>query len=61
MIDRQQMELGLETGRRRRQSSRPARRRARAQWWFERMHELVNHAPDWPNTPTNKPDEPQRS
>jgi hypothetical protein len=48
---RRQLELGFEN----RPGIRPANRRgtrsARAHWWFEQMHEVVNEARDWVPAP----------
>lgn len=50
-----QLEMSFETkavcfsGRRSRQS--------RAQWWFHRMRQLVDHAIDWPPTPLARPEQ----
>jgi len=35
------------------QPSRP-RRTTRARWWFDRMRELVDRAPEWPTAPQSR-------
>ena len=35
------------------QPSRP-RRTTRARWWFDRMRELVDRAPEWPAAPQSR-------
>jgi len=53
----QQMELGFGTvrdcpSRRRRQE-----RRRRANWWFDRMREVVNNALEWHSAPPARPEQ----
>ena len=51
MITKQQLEISLIANPCRRQRvSRPVRR-ARAQWWFERMHRAVDAAAEPPPAP----------
>src|ERR1039458_7099502 len=47
MINRQ-LELGFENRSGLRLTGRNRRRSSRANWWFERMRGVVNHARDWP-------------
>jgi hypothetical protein len=46
-----QMELGLNGKARRNGRQNRQNRRRRAQWWFARMREVVDHAMDWRPTP----------
>ena len=50
MINRQ-LELGFENRSGLRPTGRNRRRSGRANWWFERMRGVVNHARDWPPAP----------
>ena len=47
MINRQ-LELGFENRSGLRPTGRNRRHSSRANWWFERMRGVVNHARDWP-------------
>jgi len=49
-----QLEMPLPTPHRRRSLHRPQRRHRRASFWFARMRQVVENAPDWPTLPTNK-------
>ncbi len=51
-----QMELSLGNA----QPVNPRRRvgrRSRAQWWFQQMRRVVDHALDWQPTPTPRPEQ----
>jgi hypothetical protein len=52
MINRNQLELGLERPPGKRARFAAQNHRARARWWFSRMREVVDHARDWPTAPT---------
>ena len=43
MLQKQQMELGFDA--------------ARARWWFEQMHRVVDRACDWQPAPPARPDQ----
>ena len=58
MIGRQ-LELRLGSQAERCQSKWRQGRVGRARWWFERMHEVVNRAPDWGPAP-ERPKEPKK-
>ena len=47
MLDRQQMELGLENTARGRYGRHGRRRVTRARWWFNRMHEVVDQTGEY--------------
>ena len=47
MLDRQQMELGLENTARGRSGRHGRRRTTRARWWFNRMHEVVEQTREY--------------
>jgi hypothetical protein len=48
-----QLELSL-VGKRNVRSNRARRRMPTARWWFEKMHQAVDHALDW-TTPAARP------
>jgi len=37
--------------------SRPQRRLGRAQWWFQRMRQVVDRAMDWRPVPSARPEQ----
>jgi hypothetical protein len=47
MLNRQQMELGLENTADKRPWRQRRRRTTRARWWFNRMHEVVDQTREW--------------
>jgi hypothetical protein len=47
MLDRQQMELGLENTAKVRFGRHGRRRLTRARWWFNRMHEVVDQTREY--------------
>jgi hypothetical protein len=47
MLDRQQMELGLENTAKVRSGRHGRRRMTRARWWFNRMHEVVDQTGEY--------------
>lgn len=51
----QQLELGLNRTSPIRRHDRRERRAARAEWWFEQMHRVVDAAIDWRPTPPARP------
>ncbi len=52
-----QMELGLGNNRSCPSAVRRQRHVHRAQWWFRRMREVVDHACDWSPTPQPRPEQ----
>jgi hypothetical protein len=56
MIDRQ-LELGLNRAQGIRAHTRNQRRISKARWWFDRMHEVVNHASDWKPAAPSRPEQ----
>ncbi len=52
MLNRNQLELGLERTSSKRIRYSGSTRRARATWWFSRMREAVSNAREFPFTPT---------
>ncbi len=55
MTQKQQMELGLAAGENRcPRTVRRGRRLNHAQWWFDQMRQVVEHAMDWEPAPRFK-------
>jgi hypothetical protein len=48
-----QMEMGF--GQANRSGSRRQRKQSRAQWWFQRMRQIVDRATDWQPAPRPRP------
>jgi hypothetical protein len=55
MKTNEQMELGIGNKNACRSVHRRQRRQSRANWWFERMREVVDKAIDWQPTPPARP------
>lgn len=53
----QQMELGLENPRGGRSPNPRPRRMGRANWWFDRMRQIVDRAMDWQPAPPPRPEQ----
>jgi len=53
----QQMELGFGKVRVCPSANRRQRRMSRANWWFERMRQVVDHAMDWRPAPAARPEQ----
>ena len=53
----QQMELGIGNGRVCPSVSRRERRLNRANWWFQRMRQVVDRAFDWRPAPPPRPEQ----
>jgi hypothetical protein len=52
-----QMEMSFENSCIYRTLDRRARRQKRAQWWFERMRQVVERAMDWQPSPLPRPEQ----
>jgi hypothetical protein len=52
-----QMELSFECGQGRPPAGKRARREGRANWWFERMRQVVDRAFDWKPSPPPRPEQ----
>ncbi len=52
-----QLELGLGNGRGCQWAGRRQRRLGRANWWFERMRQVVDRALDWAPAPPARPEQ----
>jgi len=52
-----QLELGFGSERVNRPATPRQRRLGRAQWWFERMRQVVDRAIDWPAAPVARPEQ----
>lgn len=48
MLNRQQLELGLEKSTARSKTPAGMSPRARAHWWFSRMRQVVEQGSEWP-------------
>ncbi|MBI3850739.1 MAG: hypothetical protein HY298_10775 [Verrucomicrobia bacterium] len=65
MITQEQMELGLDKACGFQVHLQAPRQLSRAQWWFNQMRRVVDHALDWQPAPPCRPEqiwfaEPQR-
>ena len=47
-MNNKQIEFTLSSVRRNRSTRRPNYRQTRARWWFDRMRQIAERAPDWP-------------
>jgi hypothetical protein len=52
-----QLELSLENGRSRYAVNLRRRRLSRANWWFQRMRQIVDHAMDWQPARASRPEQ----
>ena len=52
-----QLEMSFSNGRGCRTVSRRQRRLNRAQWWFQRMRQVVERATDWQPAPPPRPEQ----
>jgi len=52
-----QLELRLENGRSRYAINLRRRRLSRANWWFQRMRQIVDHAMDWQPAGVSRPEQ----
>jgi hypothetical protein len=52
-----QLEMSFNNGRGCQTTSRRQRRLSRAQWWFQRMREVVDRATDWRPAPSPRPEQ----
>jgi len=57
-MNRQQLEMSFDASASFRPRIRP-RRQSRAQWWFDRMRDVVDQALDWRPAPTPRPEQIQ--
>jgi hypothetical protein len=57
MMNAGQLELGFANGGARRSIEPRHRRLKRANWWFERMREVVDRAFDWHPAPMGRPEQ----
>jgi hypothetical protein len=57
MMTNDQMELSFERANGSRSITRRQRRLTRAQWWFDRMREVVDRAVDWAPLPAPRPEQ----
>jgi hypothetical protein len=57
MTTNQQMELSLDKNRTCSSINRRQRRLHRANWWFDRMREVVDKAIDWQPAPPARPEQ----
>jgi hypothetical protein len=57
-LDQQkQMELSFDHTQACPSIQRPQRRISRANWWFQRMRQVVDQAIDWPSAPPARPEQ----
>ena len=49
-----QLQLSFDTNQNYRPLPSRQRRVSRARWWFDRMRELVDRAPEWPTAPQSR-------
>ena len=52
-----QLEMSFANGRGCQSITRRQRRLSRAQWWFQRMRQVVDRAIDWPSAPPPRPEQ----
>ena len=57
MTTNEQMELVLGKNKACKSPRRPQRRLSRANWWFDRMREVVDKATDWKPAPPARPEQ----